>query len=79
MEFYLKMENQVQNLQLRRKVIDITLNNMFIGLLRGLILGIPLRFLFKSPSLGYFIIAYSVGSSLGKSNSFLVENLKDLY
>jgi len=71
------MENDLQNRETRKKVVDFTLNAVFMGALKGALVAIPLRFLFRSPALGYFIIAYSIGNSLSRANNFLLDNVKE--
>jgi len=72
------MEKELNNKEVRSKVVDYTLNCLFMGTIKGIVVGYPIRIIFRSPSLGYFIIAYSMGISLAKANNFLIENVKDV-
>ncbi len=60
------------------RCLDYTLNSVFTGVLKGIVVGFPARLIFRSPTLGYFIIGFSIGMSLQKSNSYLIENLQDV-
>jgi len=78
MVFKLKMEKELKERDERKKVLDYTLNSLLMGTLKGAAVGFPIRIIFRSPALGYFILAYSIGISLHKSNDFLLESLKDV-
>ncbi len=71
------MESELKNRETRRKVVDYTLNALFMGTLRGALVALPMRIIFRSPALGNFIIAYSIGISLSKANNFLLENVEE--
>lgn len=71
------MEKELKDRETRIKVLDYILNATFMGALQGAIIGFPFRMIFRSPALGYFIFAYSIGHSLSKANNFLVANIKE--
>lgn len=71
------MESELKNRETRQKVVDFTLNSLLMGAIKGALIGLPVRVIFRSPALGYFVIAYSMGNSLAKANNFLLENIKE--
>lgn len=72
------MEIELRKRELRKKVLEYTLNNIFVGTLKGALIALPVALLFRSKMIGYFVLSYSVGIYLSKSNDFLVENINDI-
>lgn len=73
------MESELKNRETRKKVVDYTLNALFMGAIKGALIGFPVRIVLRSPAIGYFIISYSMGMSLSKANNFLLEKVKEPY
>jgi hypothetical protein len=60
----------------KNRIVNITLDNLSAATVKGLFFGGMTGLLFRSKMVGLFVLSYSIGSSLSKSEEYLADNLK---
>jgi hypothetical protein len=62
--------------EIRRNLVEASVSMISIGAMKGMAIGLPISYFFRSKALGYFVFSYFVGIYMQKANYFVVNNLK---